>query len=240
MLEKKNVSTNLRLAPRCSWKDGRECRTVADGCPCPAAAAAPRLRLHTGLYRKPVLPEGISAGWSCCSGAWEPRGPACSPSALPLPPPAPPAALTCAWLLRRDPGDDGQPGVPAPGLGEVALLPPPGQQPLGRDLRDLYQGCLFPAGAVGGVTPQRQVLAAPWGQREWESSFKGNSLWRPFRVPGAVLGSFRPKLALLVLLLGRSYLIFTVGETEVRKSCGLMSLQSQWWGQGSLFVRSFE
>lgn len=45
-------------------------------------------------------------------------------------------------------------------------------------------------------------------------------------MPGAVLGCFRPKLALLVMLLGRSYLIFTAGETEVRKSCGLTSLQS--------------
>ncbi|XP_064336216.1 E3 ubiquitin-protein transferase RMND5B isoform X2 [Camelus dromedarius] len=62
-----------------------------------------------------------------------------------------------ARLHQRDPGDDGQSGVPAAGLGEVPLLPPPGQQPLGRNLRDLYARCLFPAGAFRGVPPQRQL-----------------------------------------------------------------------------------
>lgn len=130
------------------------------------------------------MPEGISSppqpvqgpGHCGAQSALQPVHPDLCPAPQPVHQPVP-----CSPC--RNPGDDGQSGVPAAGLGEVTLLPPSGQQPLGRDLRDLYPGCLFPAGALGGVAPQRQVQAALWGQRQREG-FQGNSLPRPVMFQG--------------------------------------------------------
>lgn len=99
------------------------------------------------ILGKTSLPEDISVP------AWPglaPQSPGAQPALHPAPqpycpwdwvpspkkrqPPEPLHILSCPWLPCRDPGDDGQSGVPAARLGEVALLPPPGQQPLGRDL----------------------------------------------------------------------------------------------------------
>ncbi|XP_030885832.1 E3 ubiquitin-protein transferase RMND5B-like [Leptonychotes weddellii] len=56
--------------------------------------------------------------------------------------------------------------------------------------------------------------AALWGQHKWEG-LRGNNWWRPFHVPGVVLGSFRPKLALLVMLPGRNYLILRLEKLRL-------------------------